>query len=300
MLKNFTELLNLAQKSEPVPLTVAVAEDREVLSALKSAQDKGLVKPILTGMAAAIEPLAQEIGLSDCEIYDCANETEAALTAVRLVSSGRAKAVMKGLINTSPFMRAVLDKQVGLRTERRLSHLAAMEQRGAERLVFISDGAINPAPDLEAKKEILVNALDILWALGYQCPKVAAIAANEQVNEKIPATVDAKNLLEYSREQQLNCLIEGPVALDVALSAQAAQHKGIDSRIAGQVDLFLAPNIEAGNVMIKGLLHWGPAAMAGMVIGTCAPVVLTSRSDSAEGKVLSIALAAAAAQAGAR
>lgn len=296
VLASFHELrIRASARAEPLPLAVAAAEDLEVLTALSQAAALGLAAPLLVGQAAKITELAEHVGLEPGEIIDQPDAGRAALEAVGLVSSGRAGALMKGLINTSDFMRAVLDKEVGLRTAKRLSHLAALERPGEGRLLFLSDSAVNPAPDLDAKKDILLNALALMRQLEYSRPRVALLAANEQINPKIPATTDARALVEYfSNDHSISGFFEGPVALDVAISPEAARHKGLDSRISGRTDLFLAPNIEAGNIFVKSLLHWGGASMAGLVLGAAAPIILTSRSDTPEGKLNSIALAALA------
>ena len=292
MIKNFKDIFGRIDKSNPIPVAVAAAEDEDVLRSVNEAVGMQIIKPLLVGDEKIISGLLSKLNFPGCEIV---HETNApAEVAVHLVSQGRAKAVMKGLINTSDFMRAVLNPDFGLRTGRRLSHIMALEVPGENRLLFVTDGAISPAPDLEGKKEILDNALFTLSKLGYSQPKVALLAANEQINPKIPATSDAATLVAFYSQaaNSLPCILEGPIALDVAASPEAARHKKIDSAIAGEVDLFLAPNIEAGNVLIKCLLHWGGAAMAGMVVGASAPVIMTSRSDSAYGKLASIALAA--------
>lgn len=297
MLTSFREVINRARDLGPVSVAVAAAEDLDVLRAIKSAEDLGMVRPILVGRAEAILEMAHEISLKNFEVLDQPEPQAAAKVAIELTAQGRAKAVMKGMVNTTDFMRAVLAPDTGLRTGRRLSHLAALERPGEDRLIFLTDGAMVPAPDLAAKKEIMLNALDIMERLGYQFPRVALMAANEQVNPKIPATADAAALLEMAGTDETlrRALIEGPIALDVAICPEAARHKNIHSRISGQVDLFLAPNLEAGNIFIKSLLHWGGASMAGLVAGAAAPVILTSRSDTPTGKVNSIALALLAA-----
>jgi len=200
---------------------------------------------------------------------------------------------MKGLVNSSDFMRAVLNAEAGLRTGRLLSHLAVFEVPGQRKLLFLSDGGINIAPGLEEKRQILENALGALAAMGYREPKVGILTANEQVNPKMSATTDAAALVEAWRSGAFSvpCVVEGPVALDVAVCPEAARHKRIDSAITGEVDLLIMPNIEAGNVCGKTLIHFAGARMAGLVLGAAAPIVMTSRAETAEGKRDSIALA---------
>ncbi len=297
MLRNFQEVLAWAKRPGQMTISVAAAQDKDVLQAVKLAQDNGLASPLLVGDATVIRPLLAEVGLpADTPVVDEKDMTAAALTAVSLVSKGEAQVVMKGLINTSDFLKAVLSPEVGLRTGRLLSHLAAFEVPGEPKLVFQTDGGMNIAPTLAEKKDILVNAMLVLRSLGIERPNVAVLTANEQVNPKMPATVDAKALADMAAAGELPPgIVEGPIALDVALSPEAARHKGLTSRISGQVDLFLMPNIETGNAMGKSLLYYAKAKMAGIVLGARNPVVLTSRSETPEGKLYSIALACLAA-----
>jgi len=199
---------------------------------------------------------------------------------------------MKGLVNSGDFLKAVVNNEVGLRTGRVLSHMTAYEIPGAKKLVFFSDGGINIAPKLNEKRDILANAISALNALGIHQPNVAILAANEVVNSKMPATVDAKELAaEYVGQNPLVAIVEGPIAMDVALNSDAAKHKGITSKIAGNVDLFMMPNIEAGNITSKALIHYANFKIAGVILGATHPVVMVSRADSAEAKLYSIALA---------
>lgn len=293
--RNYKEMLDKARDLGPVSMSVAVAQDRDVLDAVKMAEDAGIVRAILVGNEDAIRSRAEEVGLrSDIEIIHEGDDSRAALKAVELVSSGKAQILMKGLVNTSVFMKAVLDKEVGLRTGRLLSHLAVFEIPGTAKLLFSSDGGINVAPLLDQKKQILVNALGALKEMGLINPKVAVLTANEKVSDKMPATVDAAALARMNNEGNIPipCIVEGPIALDVAIDPHAAEHKGIASMVTGDVDFFLFPNIESGNIMGKTLIHYAGAKMAGIVLGTSHPVVLASRAETAEGKLNSIALAA--------
>lgn len=299
MFRNYREVIEKAEHLGPVRMSVAVAQDRDVLEAVKMAEDAGIVRAVLVGDEKAIRSGMKEVGLRDgMEVVNEEDESEAALKAVKLVSEGKADILMKGLINTSTFMKAVLDRQVGLRTGNLLSHLAVFEIPGEKKLLFHTDGGINVAPDLEQKKKILLNALHALNAMGLENPKVAVLTANEKVSDRMPATVDAAELVKMNENGDIPvaCIVEGPIALDVATEPHAAKHKGIESRISGDVDLLLFPNIEAGNIMGKTLMHYAGAKMAGIVLGTSHPVVLASRSETAEGKVNSIALAALAAE----
>jgi phosphate butyryltransferase len=290
---NYHEIVAEIKKRSLVRISVAVAQDREVLAAVKLAQDAGIAEAILVGDASIITPMAEEIGLPDNTLIIHEPETaKAVLKAVSLVKNGQAQVLMKGLINSSDFLRSVLHKEAGLRTGRLLSHLGAFEIPGQEKLLFITDGGMNIAPTLLEKKKILINAMLALHAMGITEPKVALLTANEVVSEKMPATVDARALVEMSIAGELpSGIVEGPIALDVAVSLEAAKHKGIDSKIAGKVDLMVVPNIETGNALGKSLIYFAKSKMAGIVLGATHPIVMTSRSETPEGKMNSIALA---------
>ena len=282
-----------ARSGGPVTISVAVAQDQDVLEAVKAGEKAGIARAILVGDENLINPLREKVGLSpETPVIHEPDANKAAMRAVSLVKKGEARVLMKGLINSSDFLKAVLTPTEGLRTGRLLSHLAVFEIPGEEKLVFHTDGGINIAPNLEEKKDILVNAMLALKAIGIANPYVALLTANEMVNPKMPATVDAKALVEMSRQGELPPgVVEGPIALDVAVSPQAAKHKGITSRISGKVDLFLVPNIETGNALGKSLIYYAKAKMAGLVLGATHPIVMTSRAETAEGKLHSIALA---------
>jgi len=297
MLRNFQEVIEHAKHCGKVPISVAVAQDKDVLQAVKLACDAGLAQPILVGDAAAIRLLLAETGLpADTAIVDEPDKNKAALAAVALVHEGVATVLMKGLLNSSDFLKAVLNAETGLRTGRLLSHLAAFEVPGETKLIFHSDAGLNIAPNLAEKKDILINAMLTLQGLGIEQPNVAVLTANEQVSPRMPATTDAKALAEMAAEGKLPAgIVEGPISLDVAVSLDAARHKGLPSRVSGQVDLFLMPNIEAGNALCKSLIYYAKGKMAGIVIGATNPIVLTSRADAPEAKLYSIALACLAA-----
>jgi phosphate butyryltransferase len=297
VLRNFAEVLSRAQGLGRVTISVAAAQDKDVLQAVKAAFDAGLATAILVGDAVAITPLLAAVGLpADTPVVHEPDNNKAALTAVSLVGQGKAQVLMKGLLNSRDFLRAVLHPTEGLRTGRLLSHLSAYEVPGQEKLVFHSDGGMNIAPTLAEKKDILINALLALHALGIACPNVAVLTANELVNPKMPATVDAKALADMGAAGQLPAaIVEGPIAMDVAVSPEAARHKGLTSAVSGMVDLFLMPNIETGNAVGKALIYYAKAVMAGVVLGATHPVVMTSRAETVEGKLNSIALAALAA-----
>jgi phosphate butyryltransferase len=290
---NYQEIVAEIKNRCVVTISVAVAQDKEVLSAIKLAQDAGIAEAILVGDASLIIPLMEEVGLSaKTPIVNEIDNTEAVLKAVSLVKNGKAKVLMKGLINSTEFLRAVLHKEKGLRAGRMLSHLGAFEVPGQNKLLFITDGGMNIAPTLLEKQQILTNAMLALHAMGITNPKVAILTANEVVNEKMPATLDAKSLVEMSKHGDLpEGIVEGPIAFDVAVSLEAAKHKGIESQIAGNVDLMVVPNIETGNALGKALIYFAKSKMAGIVLGATHPIVMTSRAETPEGKMNSIALA---------
>ncbi|MBP1764086.1 MAG: Phosphate butyryltransferase [Firmicutes bacterium] len=293
MYKNYQEMLEKAKSLGPVTISVAVAQDKEVLEAVKMAQDLGLVKAILVGDADLIRPMMEEIGLSaDTPVIDEKDIAKAALEAVSLVHQDRAQILMKGFINTSDFLRAVLNKEVGLRTGRTLSHFTVFEIPGYEKLLVVTDGGMNVAPSLQEKKEILISSMEAMREMGTENPYVAVLTANEQVSKAMPATMDAQALVEMSAAGELpRCIIDGPIAFDVAMDPEAAKHKKLSTRVSGKVDLMLVPNIETGNVIGKMLIMYGKAKMVGIILGAKNPIVMTSRAETAEGKLNSIALA---------
>lgn len=293
MLRNFMDVLDRSRKYGKIKICVAVAQDLDVLQSLKLAGDAELVEPILVGDRAAILPMLAQAGLpADTPVVDEPDVDKAALAAVSLVHDGEADVLMKGLINSSNFLKAVLNAESGLRTGRLLSHMSIFEVPGEKKLIFHSDGGMNIAPGLAEKKDILINAMQALHSIGIDQPNVAILTANELVNPKMPATVDAKALVEMAEAGQLpRGVVEGPISIDVAISPDAARHKGLSSRISGDVDLFIMPNIETGNSLGKSLLYYAGGKMAGLVLGATHPIVMTSRAETPEGKLNSIALA---------
>lgn len=295
MIKSFEEVLALAGANETQKVAVAVAQDKPVLLAVKDACEKGIVTAILVGDEDKINQIAIEIAfdLNNVEIIDQKDNKKAAQKAVELVSTHKADIVMKGLIDTANFLRAVLNKETGLRTGKLMSHVGVFEVSGYNRLLFLTDAAFNMYPELNEKVDIIKNAVLVAHALGINIPKVAPICAVEVVNSHMPATLDASILSKMSDRGQIKgCIIDGPLALDNALSEEAAQHKGVGGPVAGKADIFLMPNIECGNIMYKTLSYAAKAKLGAILVGTSAPVVLTSRSDSHETKLNSIALAA--------
>ena len=292
-MKNFAEVLARAAQIGPLPLVLAAAQDEEALRALKAACEAGLAQPMLVGDEALIRPLLVRVGLpSSIPIVNEPDPALAAVAAAKAVNGTQSGILMKGLVNSSDFLRAVLHPECGLRTGRLLCHLAAFEVPGDRKLVFHTDGGMNIAPNLAEKKDILASALLALADLEIPCPKVAVLTANEVVSPKMPATVDAQALAEMNRRGEIGPgIVEGPIAMDVALSREAAAHKGIRSEVAGDVDLFMVPGIEAGNLLGKALIYCAHAKSAGVILGATHPVVMVSRADSAAAKLHSIALA---------
>lgn len=295
MLKNLDAILAAAQaKGGNKVLAVAAAQDPEVMAAIKGAYDLGLATAVLVGDSRQIQQAADAVGfdLSQAKIVDEQSPVQAARKAVELVRKGQAQMVMKGLLNTADILRAVLDKEIGLRTGRVLSHVAIMEPQGYGRLLLMTDGGMNIAPDLMQKTQMIQNAVEVAHKLGMSCPKVAIIAAFEQVNPDMPATVEAALLAKMADRGQIkNCIVDGPIALDGAVSPEAAAHKGMQSPVAGQADILLVPFIEVGNVLYKTLTYLGHGKVAGIIAGAAAPIILTSRSDSPQAKLHSIATA---------
>lgn len=293
MIKSFTDLMKQAKASGPKKVAVAVAQDEVVLEALSEAAAEKIATPILFGDQAAIEQAAQKAGVNikGWEIHDIKDMAQASRAAVAAVSSGKADFLMKGLVATSTFLKAVLDKEIGLRTGRLLSHVAVMEMKLYPKLFLLTDGGMNVKPDLMAKVDIINNAVAIAHKLGVEKPKVAVLTALETVNPDMPETIDASHLAKMNDRGQIRgCLVDGPLALDLAVSAEAAAHKKVKSLVAGEADIFLAPEIAAGNMLAKGLIYLGGAQAAGLIAGAARPVVMLSRADSKQQKINSIAL----------
>ncbi len=293
MIRSFDEVLKIAAERGPKTIAVACAEDAEVLAAIETAREKGIAKAILVGNGEKIQSLCSDKGISleEYEVIDIKDMAEASLKAVELVSSGKADILMKGLVDTSILLKAVLNKEVGLRTGSVLSHVAVFDIKGYDRLFFITDAAMGIAPDLEGKKKILQNAVKAAQALDIEVPKVAVVCAKEKVNPKMPCTLDAEELQKMNESGEISgCIVGGPFALDNAVSKKAAQHKGVTYPGAGEADILLVPNIESGNILYKALVFFAETKNAGILVGTKAPVVLTSRADSDETKLNSIAM----------
>ena len=293
MSKTFDEVLNKAKDYGPKKMAVASAGAEDVLRAVEAARKEGLTDSILVGDKKDIIRIANEMGIDLCnyEIIDKADKTEAARYAVELVRNKKASILMKGMIGTARILKAILDKEIGLRTNRMLSHVYTLQIKGYDRLLTMTDGAMSISPDLKQKAQIIQNAIYYAHSMGIKKPKVAVVAALELVNPDMPATIDAACLAKMSeRGQIVGGIVDGPLGFDNAISKEAAKHKGVESPVSGEVDIVLVPNIESGNIFAKGLVYLAKAVPAGLLLGARAPVVLVSRSDSAQSKLYSIAL----------
>lgn len=290
-MRSFDEVISRAKTLEKKIVAVAKAENLEVLEAVEAARGQGICEAILVGEKKAILPLMKEGGLleEDYEIVDIEGTKEAAEAAVRLVSSGKADMLMKGLVDTGVLLREVLNKDYGLRQSPVLSHVAVFEVERYPKLLIVTDAAMNIAPDVEHKIAIIENALYVSRAIGITEAKVALLAAKESVNEKMPATVEAA---EIAARHLPGALIAGPFALDNAISKESARIKGLDSPVAGDADILVAPDIEAGNILYKAIGFLSHSRGAGTIVGAKRPIILTSRADSEDTKMNSIALAA--------
>lgn len=298
MLQHFSELIDKV-KAMPRTVVCVANADSETVEAARMALDKGLADVILYGDEAVVRPLVEQAGIEGrAELRHAADPATALREAVRSVRGGESGVLMKGMLNSSDFLRGVLNKEEGLRTGRRLSHIAAVELPGYHKLIYSTDGGMNINPDLAAKKDILANALLALRSWGYECPKVACLAANEARRSAQPATIDAAGWSSMGTgEFPTQCIVEGPIAMDVALNRESALHKGIESRVSGDADIFLMPIMEVGNVAIKGLLHFLKGSqVAGLILGAAAPVVMTSRSEPPSAKLYATALGCLAAR----
>ncbi|MBD5393551.1 MAG: phosphate butyryltransferase [Lachnospiraceae bacterium] len=301
MSKTFADLIAKVNECDIKKVAVAVAQDSAVLEAVKAAKERNIADAILVGNEKEIREIAESLNmdLNDFEIINVEDKTEAALTAVKLVHDGKADMYMKGLIDTKGFLKSVLDKEVGLRTGKPLSHVCVFDIEGIDHLLFLTDVAFIPYPTLEDKVNIIHNTLEITSACGIENPKVAPLAAVEVVNPKMPATVEANELAQMNKDGKITgCIVDGPLSLDLAIDPEAAKHKGATDRaIQGDADILLFPDIHAGNLVYKCLVHTAKVVNGNILTGTKAPVILTSRSDDFETKVNSIALGAVVAEA---
>jgi phosphate butyryltransferase len=295
-MKSMDDILAAAKAGGRKRIAVAAAQESSALEAALDARAAGIAEPIFIGDLAAIRAIASEIGadLEGIRMMEEKDYAGAAAKAVALVRSGEADILMKGVLDTSILLKAALNKESGLNAGRLTSHVAVIESPHYHKLFIVTDAAINIAPDLQGKLDIIANAVQTSKALGVARPKVALLAAVEKVNpDKMPCTADAAIITQMQRRNQVkDCIVDGPLALDNAISAGSARIKKIVSEVAGDADILVAPDIEAGNILYKALVDLGGAKGAAIVAGAAKPIVLTSRSDSRETKLASIALAA--------
>ncbi len=299
MLTKLSQLRDLIDKDhKPKKLILAASEDAHSLNAVISAAEQNIIRAILVGDKEKTSGMAEILNLdiSKYEFVEANNSVEAVTTSVKMMHDGRADVLMKGKVGTSDMLSCVLNKDYGMRSGNLLSHFAYFEVETYHKLIAVTDVAMNIAPNLKEKIAILNNAVKVLNNLGIEMPKVAVLGAVEKVNTEMEATLDAALLSKMNqRDQILNCIVDGPLAFDNAISVESAKHKQIKSDVAGDTDLLLMPDIEVGNVLYKSLVFFARAKVASMIVGASAPIVLTSRSDSEQAKFDSILLAAVAA-----
>jgi phosphate butyryltransferase len=294
-MKDFTQLIEFAKNKAPKKCVVVCANDEKVLEGIRMAQELQLISPVLVGNKEKILKSAKDINLTidNIEIHDTKDENDAIIKSLSIVKE-QGDFLMKGLLSSSNFLKGILDKHHGLRTGKILSHIAVLEIPGYHKLIFMSDGGMNPTLNLKIRIDIIKNAIETLRALGIKQPKIAVVAASETVNPDMPETTDAVEIVEMNKRGEIeNAVIEGPFGFDVAVSKKAAAQKHIKSEIAGDVDFILMPNIATANIWAKGLIYFAQAKAAGMVAGTARPVIMLSRADEPETKLNSIALGVA-------
>jgi phosphate butyryltransferase len=296
MIKHLSEIVDLAKNKETRKIAVASAGDEHVLEAIRNAQTEGIIDPILVGDERNIRAISQKIkfDLEGIRIINIEDNEEAAAMAVSLIKNGEAEILMKGLVSTGILMKCVLDKENGLRKGATLSHVALFETPFYHKLLGVTDAAMNVSPDLAKKIAIIKNAIQVFHGLGNLNPKVAIVGSVETVNPQMEATMHAAtiSMMNY-RKQITGCIIDGPLAIDNAVSKKASELKNITSDVAGDVDLILGPDIDGANILYKTLSFLGGASAAAVIMGATVPIVLTSRADTEKSKFLSIALAAA-------
>lgn len=294
-MKSFKELIATAKKSGKKRCVVIMAQDATVLEGVKLAQELDIAYPVLIGDQTSIKERGKAVGLNldNVEIHNAAEENEALEKGIALVRE-KGDFLMKGSLSTSAFLKGVLNKDWGLRMGKILSHIAVLEIPGYDKLIFMSDGGMNPRLDLDVRLNIISNAIKTLRTLGIKEPKIGLVAASETIHPDMPETIDAAEIVKlYKNGEIKNCIIEGPFGFDVPISKQAAEHKKIQSKIAGEVDFLLMPSISAANIWAKGLIFFANAKAAGMVAGAAKPVIMLSRADKPETKLNSIALGVA-------
>ncbi len=296
MISSFEDLRKRAKEKGRKRVVVACAEEGTVLQAVAAAKDEGFITPHLIGNRKSIEELTKraKLNIDVSLIRDIKDPVQAARRAVEMVSRGEGDFLLKGMIKTSQFLKAVLDPEIGLRTGRRLSHSAILQVPGYHKILQFTDGGMNIRPDLDTKIDIIRNAHGFALSLGIEQPKVALLSATETVNPDMPETVDAAIIKQMAEREQLGTiLIDGPLALDLAISKQACQMKHIQSTVAGDADILIVPDIASGNIAAKSLIYLGGAKAAGIILGARAPVVMLSRADDTATRLNSILLGVA-------
>lgn len=296
VLNKLSDLRTIVAGGTKKKLILAAAQDQHSLGAVIKAWKENIVEPILVGDTGAIQSIcsSSNYDIAGLQIVHEPDVVKAVEMSVRMVSSRQADVLMKGMVGTSTLLKSVLNKEWGLRTGNLLSHFALFEVETYHKVIAVTDVAMNISPDLKDKIAIVNNSVSCLLRLGYKIPKVAVLGAVEMVNENMEATLDAALLSKMNQRDQIkNCIIDGPLAFDNAVSLESARHKGIRSEVAGDTDLLLMPDIEVGNVLYKSLVFFAKAKVASIILGASAPIVLTSRSDSEQAKFDSILLAAA-------
>jgi phosphate acetyltransferase len=297
--EKYETLIARCKAMVPVPCAVAHPCDESSLRGAVEAGQMGLMKPILVGPKARIEAVAAQfkLDISGLELVDAPHSEGSAETAVRLAREGRAEMLMKGSLHSDELMAAVVKRDTGLRTNRRVSHCFVMDVPAIDRVVIITDAAVNIFPTLEDKVDIVQNAIDMTRALGMTQPRVAILSAMETVNPKVPSTIEAAALCKMAERGQITGgILDGPLALDNAIDLGAAKIKKISSPVAGQADILVVPDLEAGNMLAKSLSFMADADAAGIVLGARVPIILTSRADSVTTRLASCAVAALVAQ----
>lgn len=296
VLKTLNDLKSIIAGAPRKKLILAAAQDQHSLGAVLKAWHENIVDPILVGDTDSIQKIcsANNYDISGLRIIHEPDLVKSVEMSVKLVNSRQADVLMKGMVGTSTLLKCVLNKEWGLRTGNLFSHFALFEVVTYHKVIAVTDVAMNIAPNLKDKISIVNNSVSCLLRLGYKMPKVAVLGAVEMVNENMEATLDAALLSKMNQRDQIrDCIIDGPLAFDNAVSIESARHKGIRSEVAGDTDLLLMPNIEVGNVLYKSLVFFARAKVASIILGALAPIVLTSRSDSEQAKFDSILLAAA-------
>lgn len=288
-MKRLEELLRLAREKGPKRLVVASADHKNVVEAVVEAKKKGWVDPILVGDKGFIEGMG--IDVEGVDIVHASTDKEAVFEAVKIVSSGDGDILLKGFVSTSTFLKAVLDKEIGLRTGRLLSHIAVLDVPSYKKLLLITDGGMNIKPDLNGKIEIVRNAVEFAQRLGIECPKVGLLCAIESIHPDMPETMEAAELSKMNERGQIKgCVLDGPLAMDLLVSKEACEIKKIKGDVCGDVDIIVVPDIVSGNGIAKALIYLAGAKACGIVWGAKKPVVMLSRADDVETRLNSIAL----------